>query len=165
MNVFSYLLNSVQLTSLSRRLAGKLFQIRGPAAAKHLSPKRLWTRETEHGRGPEGASRTFFSEARWIFLGGCVRRISGRNCRSSSRTQNGSESPGASDADDLGDAALHSSHWTFSKVPFKTSLIAGQTHEFEDISVRMFNSALVYSGLELSGKTLLRIIFKLATRL
>ena len=27
---------------LSRRLAGKLFHIRGPAAAKHLSPKRLW---------------------------------------------------------------------------------------------------------------------------
>jgi len=48
MNVFSCLLNSVQLTSLSRRLAGKLFQIRGPAAARHLSPKRLWTRVTEH---------------------------------------------------------------------------------------------------------------------
>jgi len=54
--------------------------------------------------------------------------------------------------DDLRDAALHSGHWTFSKVPFKTSLMAGQTHEFEDISVRMFNSALVYTGLELSGK-------------
>jgi len=44
MNVFSCFLNSVQLTSLSGRLAGKLFQIRGPAAAKHLSPKRLRTR-------------------------------------------------------------------------------------------------------------------------
>jgi len=59
--------------------------------------------------------------------------------------------------DDLGDAVLHSGHWTFSKVPFKTSLIAGQSHEFEDISVRMFNSSLVYSGLELSGKSPLRI--------
>ena len=39
LNVFSCLLNSVQLTSLSRRLAGKLFQIRGPAAAKHLVTK------------------------------------------------------------------------------------------------------------------------------
>ena len=48
MNVFNCFLNSVQLTSLSHRLAGKLFQIRGPAAAKHLSPKRLWTRVTEH---------------------------------------------------------------------------------------------------------------------
>ena len=59
--------------------------------------------------------------------------------------------------DDLGDAVLHSAHWTFSKLPFKTSLIAGQSHEFEDISVRMFNSSLVYSGLELSGKSPLRI--------
>jgi len=90
-----------------------------------------------------------------MFPGGCGGgRISGRNCRSSSRTRNGSESPGAADVDDLGDAALHSAHWTFSKVPFKTSLIAGQTHEFEDISVRMFNSSLVYTGLELSGNHL-----------
>jgi len=59
-----------------------------------------------------------------------------------------------SDMDDLGDASLHSGHWAFSKVPFKTSLIAGQSHEFEDISVRMFNSSLVYSGLEISGKSL-----------
>ena len=42
---FSCLVNSMQLTSLSRRLAGKLFQIRGPAAAKHLFPRPLWTRE------------------------------------------------------------------------------------------------------------------------
>ena len=45
MNVFSCFLNSVQLTPLSRRLAGKLFQIRGPAAA---TTKRLRTRVTEH---------------------------------------------------------------------------------------------------------------------
>ena len=85
----------------------------------------------------------------------CVGRISGRNCRSSSRAQSGSESPGASDLDDLSDAVLHSGHWTFSKIHFKTSLIAGQSHEFEDIAVRMFNSGLVYTGLgfEVSGKT------------
>ena len=56
-----------------------------------------------------------------------------------------------SDTDDLRDAALHSGHWAFSKIPFKTSLITGQSHEFEDISVRMFNSTLVYSGLEITG--------------
>jgi len=67
-----------------------------------------------------------------------------------------------SDMDDLGDASLHSGHWTFSKVPFKTSLIAGQTHEFEDISVRMFNSSLVYSGLEISGESLRREMFSLS---
>jgi len=54
------LLNSVQLTSLSRRLAGKLFQIRGPAAAKHLSPKRLWALSPRIR--PEAASRTFSGE-------------------------------------------------------------------------------------------------------
>jgi len=45
------------------RLVGKLFQIRGPAAAKHLSPKRLWTRVTEHfvpEDDHEGASRTLY---------------------------------------------------------------------------------------------------------
>jgi len=67
MNVFSCLLNSVQLTSLSRRLTGKLFQIRGPAAAKHLSPKRLWTRVTEHFLPEENLrDRAELSEARWI---------------------------------------------------------------------------------------------------
>jgi len=59
--------NSVQLTSLSRRLTGKLFQIRGPAAAKHLSPKRLWTRVTEHFLPEENLrERAELSEARWI---------------------------------------------------------------------------------------------------
>ena len=67
MNVFSCLLNSVQLTSLSRRLAGKLFQIRGPAAAQYLSPKRIGTRVTYHLlREEDLRERAELSEARWI---------------------------------------------------------------------------------------------------
>jgi len=67
MNVFGCLLNSVQLTSLPRRLVGKLFQTRGPAAAKHLSPKQLWTRVTEHFLPKEDLrEQAEFSEARWI---------------------------------------------------------------------------------------------------
>jgi len=64
MNVFSCLLNSVQLTSLSRRLAGKLFQIRGPAAAKHVTKTTVNTsdRALSPRREPEGASRTFWGE-------------------------------------------------------------------------------------------------------
>jgi len=49
------------------------------------------------------------------------------------------------------DEVVQCGHWAFSKVPFKTSLVAGQSHEVEDVSVRMFNSTLVYTGLELSG--------------
>ena len=58
---FSCLLNLVQLTSLSRRLAGKLFQIRGPAAAKYVTKTTVNTsdRALSPGRGPEGVSRTF----------------------------------------------------------------------------------------------------------
>jgi len=37
------LLNSEQLISLSRRLAGKLLKIRCPVAAKHLSPAIAYT--------------------------------------------------------------------------------------------------------------------------
>lgn len=70
-------------------------------------------------------------------------RISGRNCSSSSHHDD--------DEEDFSEIA-QGSYWTFSKIPFKTSLLAGQSHEVEDISVRMFNSTLVYTGLELSGR-------------
>jgi len=50
----------------------------------------------------------------------------------------------------LEDSTLHSM-WSFTKIPFKTSLLAKQSHEMEDIAVRMFNSSLVYTGLEISG--------------
>jgi len=66
MNVCRCLLNSVQKTSLSRRLAGKLFQIRGPAAAnlclqndsEHewqstFSPMRTWGSEQNFMRRDE----------------------------------------------------------------------------------------------------------------
>lgn len=60
-------------------------------------------------------------------------------------------SDGAEASENSLDAVVHSPQWAFTKIPFKTSLLAGQSHEIEDISVRMFNSALVYSGLEFSG--------------
>jgi len=82
--------------------------------------------------------------------------ISGRNCGSLSRQHRSrSDSPGiAEDVDareQANQAMVHGSHWAFTKVPFKTSLLAGQTHDIEDIAVRMFNSSLVYCGLEFSG--------------
>lgn len=71
-------------------------------------------------------------------------RISGRNCTSSSRHDHELE------LEDFNEIA-QCSHWMFSKLPFKTSLLAGQSHEVEDVAVRMFNSTLVYTGLELSS--------------
>lgn len=77
----------------------------------------------------------------------CFFRISGRNCTGSSRHDQDLE------MEDFSEIA-QCSYWMFSKMPFKTSLLAGQSHEIEDVAVRMFNSTLVYTGLELSSKVL-----------
>ena len=42
--------------------------------------------------------------------------------------------------------------WSFTKSAFKTSLLESSSHELEDVAARMFNSTLVYAGLETSGK-------------
>ncbi len=46
---------------------------------------------------------------------------------------------------------LKGSYWTFSKLPFKQSLLALDSCELEDVAIRMFNSTLVYAGIESSG--------------
>jgi hypothetical protein len=89
-------------------------------------------------------------------------RISGRNCSSLTRhNATGSESrrmsDGAESSEHAMDAMVHGPQWAFTKIPFKTSLLAGQSHETEDIAVRMFNSSLVYSGLEFSGNEVSRV--------
>lgn len=65
-------------------------------------------------------------------------RISGRGC---SNTQSSLEDH----------IDLRGTYWSYSKVPFKHSLIAFESHELDDIAVRMFNSTLVYTGLESVG--------------
>lgn len=54
--------------------------------------------------------------------------------------------------DDEDDVDVHSSYWSFTRTPFKTSLLHFETHEMEDVAARMFNSTLVYSGLESAGE-------------
>ncbi len=46
---------------------------------------------------------------------------------------------------------LKGSYWTFSKLPFKQSLLSYDSCELEDVAIRMFNSTLVYAGIESSG--------------
>jgi len=60
MNVFSFLLNSVQLTSLSRRLAGKLFKIRGPAASNPNLPSGAYNDGTRSSAHPFDLGRRCF---------------------------------------------------------------------------------------------------------
>ena len=71
---------------------------------------------------------------------------SGDNRRQRSQEVDGDES--------LSSCSLLSPYWLFSRCPFRTSLLANQPHEVEDTAVRMFNSTLVYTGLELSGEWL-----------
>ena len=52
----------------------------------------------------------------------------------------------------LNDSQAFSSMWSFTKSAFKTSLLESSSHELEDVAARMFNSTLVYAGLETSGK-------------
>jgi hypothetical protein len=70
---------------------------------------------------------------------------------------------GAETSDHSIDVMVHSPQWAFTKIPFKTSLLAGQSHETEDIAVRMFNSSLVYSGLEFSGTNISHLTFRPVT--
>ena len=62
----------------------------------------------------------------------------------------------ASAATSFGDA---NNNWSFTRAPFKTSILDGISHELEDVCTRMFNSTLVYVGLESSGacKPLLQV--------
>ena len=57
-------------------------------------------------------------------------------------------------APDRGDDEIdvRSPFWTFSRTPFRRSLMSFESHELEDVSVRMFNSTLVYTGLESVGR-------------
>ena len=74
----------------------------------------------------------------------CVFRLSGRACgpdRSGPGTNSGEQD----------DTDVRGAFWSYSKVPFKHSLLAYESHEMEDVAIRMFNSTLVYAGIESAG--------------
>ena len=79
--------------------------------------------------------------------------INGGNGNGSGRGDEASEDEEAG-VSLLDEAEAFSGIWSFTKTPFKSSLLASSTHEMEDVAARMFNSTLVYAGLETSGKTL-----------
>ena len=64
-NVFNNRLNCPRL-SHSLKLSGNVFHRRGPAAAKHRSPKLLYVRQTTHfGVSAEWSRRALASAASW----------------------------------------------------------------------------------------------------
>ena len=56
-----------------------------------------------------------------------------------------SSSPAREEADE-------DNFWSFSRMPFQKTLTPFRLHEWEDTAVRMFNSSLVYAGIESLGK-------------
>ncbi|ELU17223.1 hypothetical protein CAPTEDRAFT_210514 [Capitella teleta] len=69
-----------------------------------------------------------------------LNKLSGRNCSSSTSSSGGHEDPG----EELSEGSI----WSFTKTPFKTSLSTFTSPELTDVAARMFNSTLVYTGLE-----------------
>ena len=74
-------------------------------------------------------------------------RRSGRACG----PDRGGSGSATGDTDDIHDE--RGAFWSFSKVPFKHSLLTYDSHEMEDVAIRMFNSTLVYAGIESAGKS------------
>ena len=82
-----------------------------------------------------------------------IHRLSGRACG----PDRGGSGASTSDQDEMD---VRGTFWSFSKVPFKHSLLAYESHEMEDVAIRMFNSTLVYAGIESAGKGLLFVFIK-----
>ena len=61
--------------------------------------------------------------------------------------------------DEEDEVDVHSPYWSFTRQPFKTSLLNFDDHALEDISARMFNSTLVYTGLESAGEKPFCMVF------
>ena len=63
-------------------------------------------------------------------------------------TRKGSESLSDSDDDS---SFFKESYWSFSKTPFRQALLALDSRDHDDIAIRIFNSSLVYAGIEAAG--------------
>lgn len=80
-----------------------------------------------------------------------MHRLSARHCSSRRCPGDPIDVTADQSLDDATQNDVTVGQWVFSRAALRTSLLAGLGSELEDIAVRMFNSALVYTELETSG--------------
>ena len=82
-------------------------------------------------------------------------------CRLSGRARGPDRGGSGTNSGEQDEMDVRGAFWSFSKVPFKHSLLAYESHEMEDVAIRMFNSTLVYAGIESAGNYTIFTILQL----